>query len=41
MERIGTSGLEKRLHQLGLELNSLPGIIAQIRWEVLNIPGYF
>jgi HD superfamily phosphohydrolase YqeK len=41
MERIGTNGLEKRLHQLGLRPDSLPGIIAQIPWEVLNIPGYF
>jgi putative nucleotidyltransferase with HDIG domain len=41
MERLGTNDLEKRLRQLDLKPDSLPGIIAQIRWDVLNIPGYF
>lgn len=41
LERIGTRGMAGRLRQLGLDQDSLAGIIARVRWDALSIPGYF
>jgi hypothetical protein len=41
LDRIGTDRLAHGLSIFGLQPNSLPELIAQIPWKILDTPGYF
>jgi putative nucleotidyltransferase with HDIG domain len=41
LDRIDTEQLDVTLQHLGLDVKSLPPLISQLPWTLLNTPGYF